>query len=114
MAIFLAFTAALMMGMVPEIVYHEGLLPSERAVPRVAHEQAVVSACAGFLAALLSLESLNSGSWSKALRLTIPWLILLPAALLPIGLHLAWFWAVCVSLPLGFLAYRKMLQLGSK
>ena len=97
------------MAVVVEI-YHADLLPDGFTVPRITHVQAFVAACAGFFPAFLCLERLNCGSWAPAIRFTLPWLILLPDAILTMAIGLQWYWALAIAIPLGMVAYRTMFR----
>lgn len=99
-----------MMALVVEI-YHADSLPPGGAIPRYTHMQAFVAACAGFLPALLFLQRPNSGSWTQAIRLTAPWLILILDVTVTITAHLQWFWSLCMAIPLGVVAYRFMVRI---
>jgi hypothetical protein len=110
MAILLSVGAGGMMAMAVEI-YHADLLPSGTSLPRITHVQAFVAACAGFLPAILCLQRLNSGSWSRALRFTSPWLILIPDAILTMVVRLQWYWALAIAIPLGVVAYQAMFRI---
>jgi hypothetical protein len=109
MAILLSVGAACMMAIVVEI-YHADLLPDGSPLPRITHVQAFVAACAGFIPAFLCLQRLNSGSWSRAIRFTSPWLILIPDAILTMVVQLQWYWALAIAIPLGVAAYQAMFR----
>jgi len=110
MATLMSVGAACMMAIVVEI-YHADLLSSGSSLPRITHVQAFVAACGGFLPAFLCLQRLNSGSWSRAIRFTSPWLILIPDAILTMVVHLQWYWALAIAIPLGAIAYQAMFRI---
>lgn len=110
MAVLFAFGAACMMAIVVEI-YHADLLPNNAPLPRITHSQAFAAACAGFLPAFLCLQRLNSTTWSRAIRFTLPWLILIPDAVLTMVVHLQWYWALAIAMPLGVVAYKLMFRM---
>lgn len=97
------------MALVVEI-YHAELLPSGVGSPTAVHTQAFTAACAGFLPAFACLQRLNCASWSTALRLTAPWLILILPATLAVLFNLKWFWALSIAIPLGIFAYYAMVH----
>ena len=109
-AVLVSFFAALMMAIVVEI-YYADLMPDGAPTPRKAHLQAFAAACAGFLPALLCLERLNSGSWSRAVRLTAPWLLLIPEALMASLYQPRWYLLVAMTLSCGIAAYLAMLRI---
>ena len=99
-----------MMALVVEI-YHADSFPSGGSSPRHTHTQAFVAACAGFLPAFLFLQRSNSGSWTEAIRLTAPWLILILDVAVTLIAHLQWFWSVGIAILLGVVAYRFMVRI---
>lgn len=110
MAVLLAAGAGCMMALVVEI-YQANLLDETASLPQSTHTQAFVAACIGFVPAFLCLQRLNSRSWAKAVRYTLPWLILIPDAIVTLFVQLRWYWGISIALPLGFLAYRIMLRI---
>jgi len=86
-----------MMALVVEI-YHVDLLPAGGSIPPYTHMQAFVAACAGFLPAFLFLQRPNSVSWTQAIRLTAPWLILILDVAVTVIAHLEWFWSLGIAI----------------
>jgi hypothetical protein len=110
MAVLLSVGAACMMAIVVEI-YHADSLPAGASMSQFTHTQAFLAACVGFFPAFLCLQRLNSGSWSRAIRFTSPWLILIPDAILTMVVHLQWYWALAIALPLSIIAYQAMFRI---
>ena len=110
MAVLFAIGAGCMMATAVEI-YQADLLPDGKTVPPWTHTQAFFAACAGFLPAFLCLQRLNSGSWSRAIRHTAPWTVLLFDVVMAFAARLQWYWAVGIALVLGVIAYQTMLRI---
>jgi hypothetical protein len=110
MAVLLSVGAGCMMAIVVE-VYQANLLSDAASLPQSTHTQALAAACVGFLPAFLCLQRLNSGSWSRAIRYTLPWLILVPDAIVTLLVQLRWYWALAIAIPLGVVAYQSMFRI---
>jgi hypothetical protein len=45
------------------------------------------------------------------MRFTLPWLILIPDAIVTMVVHLQWYWALAIAIPLGVIAYQAMFRI---